>query len=147
MAGLVFVLVNPWKSSSPPPDHAAASATVATADAGPVVRDVVATTGEVRPIVPAGPRIPNMRIELTPRSACWIEATADGDRIIYKLLHTGDRYAIEGYENLVLKVGDPSALVYSINGARGRPLGSAGQSTTVHLTRENSRRFTDVIWN
>lgn len=141
VAGLVFVLVSPWKSSSPSPDNAAASATVATAADGPAVRDVVATTGEGRPTVPAGPRIPNLRIELTPRSACWIEATADGDRIIYKLLDTGDRYAIEGYENLVLKVGDPSALVYSINGARGRSLGPAGQPTTVHLTRENSRTF------
>jgi len=140
-AGLVFVLVNPWKSSLPSHDNTVASAAIAIAAAGPVAREAVATTGEARPIVPAGPRTPNMRIELAPRSACWIEATADGDRIIYKLLDTGDRYAIEGYENLVLKVGDPSALVYSINGARGRPLGAAGQATTVHLTRENSRAF------
>src|SRR5262245_4819156 len=140
-AGLLFVLVNPWKSSLPSHDNAAASETIATAADGRVARDAVATTGEARTIVQTGPRTPNLRIELAPRSACWIEATADGDRIIYKLLDTGDRYAIEGYENLVLKVGDPSALVYSINGARGRPLGPAGQSTTVHLTRENSLTF------
>ena len=61
-----------------------------------------------------------MRIDLAPRASCWIEATADGERVIYKLLNVGDHYAIEGYEDLILKVGDPSALVYSINGATGR---------------------------
>ena len=82
-----------------------------------------------------------MRIDLEPQGSCWIEATADGERVIYKLLNGGDRYAIEGYEDLILRVGDPSVLVYSINGAKGRPLGPAGQPTTVHITRENSVQF------
>jgi hypothetical protein len=88
-----------------------------------------------------------MRIDLEPQGSCWIEATADGERVIYKLLSGGDRYAIEGYEDLILRVGDPSVLVYSINGAKGRPLGPAGQPTTAHITRENSGRFAEVIRN
>ena len=126
-AGL-FVLINQW-TPSPPSADKDASATA------------VATTGETRAARPEVPRTSNMRIDLAPRGPCWIEATADGDLVIYKLLNTGDRYAIEGYEDLVLKVGDPSALVYSINGAQGRPLGPAGRATTVHVTRENSRSF------
>lgn len=136
VAGLVF-LINPWNPSPPSADNTASSATVASAAGDDVVRDAVATTGETR----ARPRTPNMRIELAPRAECWIEATADGDRIIYKLLNTGDRYAIEGYEDLVMRVGDPSALVYSINGARGRPLGPGGRPATVHITRENGNAF------
>jgi len=56
-------------------------------------------------------------------------------------LNAGDRYALEGYEDLVLKVGDPAALFYTIDGSKGRQLGPAGQPTTVHITRENSRQF------
>jgi hypothetical protein len=129
-AGLVFVLINPW-TPSPPSADKDASATA------------VATTGETRATRPGVPRTPNMRIDLAPRGPCWIEATADGDLVIYKLLNAGDRYAIEGYEDLVLKVGDPSALVYAINGTQGRPLGPAGRPATVHMTRENIGEFAE----
>ena len=137
VAGLVFVLTGPWKTASPPADNTAATTTVATAADTGGVGAAVATTGETRP----APRTLNMRIELAPRAECWVEATADGDRIIYKLLNTGDRYAIEGYEDLILRVGEPSALVYSIDGAQGRPLGPAGRPATVHITRENRHTF------
>ena len=132
-AGVIFVLTDPWK---PPPTENTA---VATAEDAAHVNNAVATTGETRRTVPAAPRTPNMRIDLAPRAACWIEATADGERVIYKLLNGGDRYAIEGYEELILKVGDPSALAYSINGVKGRPLGPAGQPTTVRITAEGIR--------
>jgi cytoskeleton protein RodZ len=136
VAGVIFVLTDPWKPS--PVENTAAPPAVATAEDAALA---VATTGETRRTSPAAPRTPNMRIDLAPQAACWIEATVDGERVIYKLLNGGDRYAIEGYDDLNLKVGDPSALVYSINGARGRPLGPAGQPTMVHITSENSRSF------
>lgn len=139
VAAVIFVLTDSWKPSST--ENIAARPGVATAADAAFAHDAVATTGETRRSVAAVPRARNMRIDLAPRETCWIEATVDGERVIYKLLKGGDRYAIEGYEDLVLKVGDPSALVYSINGAKGRPLGPAGQPTTVHLTRENSREY------
>jgi cytoskeletal protein RodZ len=138
VVGLLFLLSDPWKSSSPPTESTAAP----TATDGTAVQGPVATTGTTRPAVPSVPRVPNMRIDLAPHGPCWIEATADGERVIYKLLNAGDRYAIEGYEDLVLRVGEPGALTFSINGAKGRPFGPAGQPTTVHITRENSRTFT-----
>ena len=145
VAGVIFLLADRWTPS--PTDRASASPTVATAEDAAHVQHAVATTGEKGQPVPAVPRTRNMRIDLEPQGSCWIEATADGERVIYKLLNSGDRYAIEGYEDLILRVGDPSVLVYSINGAKGRPLGPAGQPTTAHITRENSGRFADVIWN
>ena len=133
VAGLLFILTDPWKSST---DNTAAAE--ATATDGTAIHGAVATTGANRPTVP---RAPNMRIDLAPKGPCWIEATADGERVIYRLLNAGDRYAIVGYEDLVLKVGDPAVLGFSINGSKGRQLGAAGQPTTVHITRENSRDF------
>jgi cytoskeleton protein RodZ len=142
VVGLVFLLSDPWKSSPPSTENTASSAAGPTATDGAALHGAVATTGPSRPTIPSVPRSPNMRIDLAPRGPCWIEATADGERVIYRLLNAGDRYAIEGYEDLVLKVGDPAALAFSINGARGRPLGRAGRSTTVHITRGNSHEFT-----
>ena len=131
VAGVIFVLTAPWKP--PPAENSAAVPAVATAEDTARVHDAVATTGEARR--------PNMRIDLAPQAACWIEATADGERVIYKLLNPGDRYAIEGYEDLVLRVGEPAALAFSLNGAKGRSLGPAGHPTTVHITRENWQAF------
>jgi cytoskeletal protein RodZ len=139
--GLLFVLTDPWKASPPAVDEAAAIAAAPTSSHGTAVAAAVATTGAERSGVAPAPQRPNMRMELQPQGPCWIEATADGTRVIYRLLNAGDRYALEGYDDLVLKVGDPAALVFTIDGARGRQLGPAGQSTTVHITRENSREF------
>jgi cytoskeleton protein RodZ len=139
VAGMLFVLTDPWKPS--PVENTSANPAVATAEDAAAVQSAVATTGETRRTIAAAPRTANMRIDLAPHADCWIEATADGERVIYKLLNGGDRYAIEGYDELLLKVGDPSALVYSINGATGRRLGPAGQPTMVHITSENSRSF------
>jgi cytoskeleton protein RodZ len=141
VAGLIFVLTDPWQPS--PAENSVANPAVAAAEDAALVHNAVATTGETRRLLPAVPRTPNMRIDLAPRGTCWIEATADGERVIYKLLNGGDRYAIEGYEDLILKVGDPSALVFSINGAKGRVLGPAGQPTTVHITSKNSKQFVE----
>ena len=37
----------------------------------------------------------------------------------------------------MLRVGDPGALVYTLNGVRGRQLGAPGEPVTVTITREN----------
>ena len=137
VVGLLFLFSDPWKATSPPNDDTAGP----TATDGTAVHGAVATSGAARPAVPSGPRSPNMRIDLAPQGPCWIEATADGERVIYKLLNAGDRYAIEGYEELVLRIGEPGALAFSINGAKGRALGPAGHPTTVHITRANSHEF------
>jgi cytoskeleton protein RodZ len=141
-AGLLLFLTDPWKASSPAGEERTSTTADATAATrGTAAVAAVATSGAERPnaLRPASP--PNMRMELQPQGPCWIEATADGSRVIYRLLNAGDRYALEGYEDLVLKVGDPGALFFTIDGSKGRQLGPAGQPTTVHITRENSRQF------
>ena len=140
-AGLLLFLTDPWKASSPVDVERTSTPADATATRGTAVDAAVATTGAERPTALRPTRPPNMRMELRPQGPCWIEATADGSRVIYRLLNAGDRYALEGYEDLVLKVGDPAALLFTIDGSKGRQLGPGGQPTTVHITRENSRQF------
>ena len=140
-AGLLLFLTDPWKASSPAEEERTSTTADATATRGTAVEAAVATTGAERASALRRPPPPNMRMELQPQGPCWVEATADGSRVIYRLLNAGDRYALEGYEDLVLKVGDPAALLFTIDGSKGRQLGPAGQPTTVHITRENSREF------
>jgi cytoskeleton protein RodZ len=132
--GLLFIVPGLRKPAGPS-GPAAPSVEVATPSAmrGTAIGAAVATTGSAR--------TSNIRLELRPQGPCWVEATADGTRVIYKLLNAGDRYALEGFDDLVLKVGDPAVLVFSIDGSPGRQLGAAGQPATVHLTRENRRQF------
>lgn len=133
-AGLLFIVPGLWKPAGRS-EPAAPLIEVAkpSATRGTAIDAAVATTGAAR--------ISNVRLELQPRGPCWIEATADGTRVIYRLLNAGDRYALEGFDDLVLRVGDPAVLAFSIDGSPGRQLGAAGQPATVHLTRQNSRQF------
>jgi hypothetical protein len=45
------------------------------------------------------------------------------------------------HDEVVLRIGDPAALAFSINGMAGRSLGRAGGAVTVHVTRQNYREF------
>lgn len=141
-AGLLLFFTDPWKASSPAEDEKTKTPADATSTRGTAVDAAVATTGAGRPSASQPSSAPNMRMELQPQGPCWIEATADGSRVIYRLLNAGDRYALEGYDDLVLRVGDPAALFFTIDGSKGRQIGPAGQPTTVHITRQNSHEFT-----
>jgi transcriptional regulator with XRE-family HTH domain len=82
-------------------------------------------------------------VHLQATGPLWLEATTDGRRVIYRLLDAGDEAQLSATADIRLRVGDASALRYSINGAPGRPLGGPGQVREVHITRDNHRSFTE----
>ena len=84
---------------------------------------------------------PPIQIEVLASAPCWLEATADGELVIYELMDAGERATIDAEETLLLRVGDPSAIVYRINGVAGRALGPAGRPVTVEITEESLRRL------
>ena len=71
----------------------------------------------------------------------WGLWTADGQRVIYRLLGAGEDVRIEAHEEIVLRIGDAASMTFSINGAAGRPLGKAGEAVTIRVTPENYREF------
>ena len=83
----------------------------------------------------------DLRVDIRADNDCWVSGTADGRRVIYRLLNAGDDAMIRAAADLVLRVGDPSALRLTINGGAGRLLGRAGEPVTVHVTPENYRDF------
>jgi len=80
-----------------------------------------------------------MDIRLT--APCWIEATADGERIVARLMNAGDRQTISLRNDVTIRVGDPAAFAFAIDGVAGRAFGRAGQPATIHITRENYGSF------
>jgi len=82
-----------------------------------------------------------LEIEIRPSGPCWVEAVVDGSRDVYRLMSAGDRETVTVHEDLVLRVGDPSAFAFSINGRPGHLPGRTGQPITIRLGPENVTEF------
>jgi transcriptional regulator with XRE-family HTH domain len=105
----------------------------------------VGTTSD-QPAQPAQPPQPadrssGLRLEIQPRESCWLSATADGQRVIYRLLNAGERTQVDAKEAVDLRIGDPAACTFTINGAAAHPPGAAGEAVNIHLTPQNYREF------
>jgi len=74
-----------------------------------------------------------LRIELRAEGPCWIRAVADGQPTFARLLQPGETETLTAQRDVVLRVGDPAALSYSINGRAGQPLGVANVALTVRV--------------
>jgi cytoskeleton protein RodZ len=82
-----------------------------------------------------------LHIAIHAQGLCWVSATADGRRVAYRVMQPGEEQTIEVHDEAVLRVGEPAAFSFSIDGTEGRALGRAGTPVTVHITKENYRNF------
>lgn len=107
----------------------------------------VANTGGVQPVATSGDAnaagdVPlessTLRFVMEATEECWVEAIVDGRRVVYRLMQPGERATIESGQEIVLRVGDPGALTYSVNGRPGEPLGRAGVPVTVRFTNQGA---------
>jgi len=74
-----------------------------------------------------------LRIELRAEGPCWVRAVADGQPAWARLLQPGETETLTAQRDIVLRVGDPAALSYSVNGRAGQPLGVANAAVTVRV--------------
>jgi len=103
--------------------------------------DKPAGTEPEKPTQPTDPTAVGLRLEIQPRESCWVSATADGQRVIYRMLNAGERTQVEAKDAVDLRIGDPSAVVFTINGAAARVPGTAGEAVSIHLTPQNYREY------
>lgn len=82
-----------------------------------------------------------LTIVLSVRTPCVVSAIVDGRKAIDQVLRPGDRRTIEVRRDIVLTVGDASAVVMTLNGADARALGNAGDVVTARLTPANFKDF------
>lgn len=110
--------------------------------------DAVAPAATPAPAVEAAPApvaadLPGglMQFEMDPKGPCWFSAAADGNQVRSELLQAGNKRPMEARDEIVLRLGDPEACAFSINGRPGRSPGPAGVPVTVRITKDNFRDF------
>jgi hypothetical protein len=134
---LVFGLVsfNPIgaSDSTPTVPSAPPAAPPAVADAAPVTASTDAGPDTLNAVAMSGGAV---RFEMLARGECWVKAVVDGRPVVARLLQPGERVTVDASHDIVLRVGDPAAFSYSINGLPGSSLGEAGVPVTVRFTSD-----------
>ena len=102
--------------------------------AGAEARDggAVATAGTIE----AAPQEP-LRVDILTTGRCWLTVTADGRRVVYRLLEGGERATLTARREIVLRVGDAGTFSFAINGRPARTLGPPGAVVTVRITPDD----------
>lgn len=95
--------------------------------------DVAAAVEEVYPLT----------IEINPARVVWVQAVADGKRVLYELVDSDQPRVIKARQEVVLRIGDAEAFRYTVNGMRGRPVGGPGEVRDVRISRDNYTAFQD----
>ena len=133
---VVYIWSFTWNDrTAPDPTAESPAATDVATAAGNAPGGPDATRAAIE--TPVGP----LQFQLKPHGPCWLAAAVDGNPVFARLLQAGDEENIEVHDELVLRVGDPSALTFSINGRPGRILGQSGEPVNVRITKENFREF------
>jgi cytoskeleton protein RodZ len=82
-----------------------------------------------------------LKVEINPTRVVWVEATADGKRILYALISPDQRRVIEARQEFLLRVGDAGAFRYLVSGVQGRDVGGPGEVREVRINRQNYSTF------
>jgi hypothetical protein len=85
-----------------------------------------------------------LTVTLMVKRPCWVSATVDGQKSIERLLQAGEQRPVTVRRELVLTVGDASAIALQFNGADARPLGKAGEVVTARFTLANYKESLQV---
>ena len=104
-----------------------AAAPVATSDAQekPPAKDIA---------LPAPPAAHALVVQLTPTRRCWVTASADGQRVIYRLMMPGTPETLNADQEIQIRAGDAGALEWTVNGRKVGLFGQSGQIRTLRLT-------------
>jgi len=131
MVALYFAL-----SRRPKPETPTEAKTVAPITVAPKAETPVATKGTDVEKPPE-----TLTLELRPRGPCWVEVTAEGQRVFGRLMDSGQHESITVKDNVTMRIGDPGAFAFSLDGVEGRSLGPAGRPVTVRIDKTNYKTF------
>jgi cytoskeleton protein RodZ len=91
------------------------------------------------PAVPtAAPARDTLLLTMTAQQECWVEARADGETIINRVLAEGESETLEAQGEIVLSVGNAGGLSIRVNDQPGLPLGRRGEvRKNIVITRQS----------
>jgi cytoskeleton protein RodZ len=122
------------RAVEPDPPPAASAPAVVPTTALPAETPAPAVTA-------SAPERDELTVALSVKRPCWVTATIDGQKTLDRLLQAGEQQTIDVRREMVLTVGDASAISMTLNGAAARPLGKAGEVVTTHVTPNNFRDY------
>jgi cytoskeletal protein RodZ len=125
---------NPSAASPANADAASARAETDGAPAATTGSDSTAATGTSGQQAPAFPATLAMHFT----KECWVGLTADGQSIVYRLVQPGETITARAETEMVVRIGDPTAFTYTLNGTPGRPVGKPGMPVRFRISRETS---------
>ena len=77
-------------------------------------------------------------LTLKARQDCWVEARADGQVVLNRVLSGGETATLEALGQIVLSVGNAGGLAFRVNDRPGVPLGKSGEvKRNIVITRDN----------
>jgi len=77
-------------------------------------------------------------LTMTAQQECWVEARADGETIINRVLAEGESETLEALGEIVLSVGNAGGLSIRVNDRPGLPLGRSGEvRKNIVITRQS----------
>ena len=96
----------------------------AAADRGGPAAPPAAVTAAIQ--AAAQPAAPPLRLSFAVTRECWVAATADGERTIYRIVQPGEKLTVDAKREIDARFGDAGAVAWTINGKPGATLGAAG---------------------
>jgi cytoskeleton protein RodZ len=76
-------------------------------------------------------------ITMTAQQNCWVEARADGQTVLNRVLAEGETETLEAEGEIVLSVGNAGGLAISVNDRPGQLLGKSGEvKRNIVITRQ-----------
>jgi uncharacterized protein DUF4115 len=76
-------------------------------------------------------------LTLTALRSCWIGTTIDGGQRLERILKPDETVMLRAHDEVLLRVGDASAISVLINNQPMKPLGASGQVVTRRISRSN----------
>ena len=75
---------------------------------------------------------------MTAEQSCWVEARADGETVISRVLAQGESETLEAQREIVLSVGNAGGLAIRVNDQPALPLGRSGEvRKNIVITRQS----------
>lgn len=98
----------------------------------------IAQPAPIEPPVAIATTGTGLQMEIRAENDCWVRAVVDGQPTFARLLQPGEIQSLTAQHDIILRVGDPAALSYSVNGRQGPPLGVAAVPVTVRFASDGS---------
>ena len=83
----------------------------------------------------------SLNIVIRPTRRLWVTGSADGKRVLFRMLEPGEQVTLEARDTLTFRLGDAGAFQYTLNGVPGKPPGRDGEVREFTINRANQREL------